>query len=44
MTAYGVKGGAGFRDEEGGGGMNLDVMRERVPEVDWRGLKARILR
>lgn len=39
VVALGVSGGAGFRDKEGGGKINLEVYRETGnPEVDYRKL------
>lgn len=39
--AIGVRGGAGFKDEEGGGEISLEVYREEgTPEVDYRKLFA----
>lgn len=41
VTAVGVAGGAGFREKQGGGTMQLEVFRETgSPEVNWRRLKA----
>lgn len=41
VLAIGVRGGAGFRDKEGAGSIDLDVYREKTPEVDYRGLHDR---
>lgn len=39
VKAIGVQGGAGYRHQEGGGEITLDVYRETLnPEVRWRSL------
>jgi len=41
IVTIGVKGGAGHRDKEGGGGLKLEVFRETGrPEVNYRRVKA----
>lgn len=39
VMAVGVKGGAGFRDKEGGGELTLEIYREVRPEVNYRALR-----
>lgn len=39
VRAIGVDGGAGFRDQTGGGELSFDVYRETNPEVNWRQLR-----
>ena len=39
VRTIGVDGGAGFRDQTGGGSLAFDVFREINAEVDWRKLR-----